>query len=441
MKSLTTGISLCWCLIGLIGCFTIENTYTGLAPGPWRATLDVSGLAEVPKAAELEEEQYNFDDTPSNHLPFNFEVIYVNETDFYLEIINGEERIKITDIQIGRDRRTNRDTFLIDFPVYDSYLKGIYMGRVMEGEWVVKNRSNYSLPFVAKFGKDYRFTQLKQAPVLDMTGTWEVEFEDKDGPYPGIGEFKQVGNKVTGTFLTETGDYRFLEGSIQNDKLSLSVFDGAHAFLFEAKVFEKEQLIGIFKSGKHYQATWTAKRNEHAKLADPSSLTYLKENSQPFTFSFENEVGEIVSLTDKKYENKVKLVQIFGTWCPNCRDETKFLVDYFKKHPNEEVAIIGLAFEKQKKPLIAKQRLQTYKNNMGINYELLLAGSSDKADASQVMSMLNKVISYPTLIFLNRKNEVQKIHTGFSGPATSKYADFVVEFEDTLKELLAQEGG
>lgn len=426
-------------LLSLKSCFTIENQYTGLAPGPWRATLDLSELSGAPKVAELEEEQYDFNDTKPNHLPFNFEVKYTNEQDFYIELINGEERIKVTDIQIGRDRRTNRDTFFIDFPVYDSYLKGIYMGRVMEGNWVVKNRTNYSLPFVAKFGRSHRFTQLKEPSMIDVSGTWEVLFEDADGPYPGIGEFVQEGNEVRGTFLTETGDYRFLEGTIQKNKLYLSVFDGAHAFLFEAKVLEDNSLIGLFKSGRHYQATWSAKKNEQATLTAPTDLTYMKEADAPFDFSFENADGQLVSLTDEAYQGKVKLVQIFGTWCPNCRDETKFLVDYFQKHPNEQVAIVGLAFEKHKDPAKAKEKLHTYKQRMGIPYELLLAGSSDKADASQVLSMLNKVISYPTLLYLNRNNEVVKIHTGFSGPATSKYEDFVTDFEETIDQLVKED--
>jgi len=436
MKSIQISLSIFLLSLSLSGCFTIENQYTGLAPGPWRATLDLSELAGAPKVAELEDETFNFEDTKPNHLPFNFEVIYTNETDFYLEVINGEERIKVTDIAIGRDKRTNRDTFLIDFPVYDSYLKGIYMGRVMQGEWVLKNRSNYSLPFVAQFGKGHRFTQLKESPSIDLTGKWQVEFQDSDGTYPGIGEFVQKGNEVTGTFLTETGDYRFLEGTIQKDRLYLSVFDGAHAFLFEAKLLENKQLIGIFKSGKHYQATWSASKNEQATLADPTKLTYMREGQQALSFSFENEEGKFVSLEDEAYQNKVKLVQIFGTWCPNCRDETKFLVDYFKKHPNKDIAIIGLAFEKYKDTNKAKEKLRTYKQRMDIPYELLLAGSSDKAAASQVLPMLNKVISYPTLLYVNRQNEVVKIHTGFSGPATSKYEGFVADFEETIADLI-----
>ena len=192
----------------LLSCFTIENRYTGLAPGPWRATLDLNPITEGTIVEDVKNQTYNFNDTPENHLPFTFEVTYTNEEDFYITLINGEERIKVEEVVIGRNKATAKDSFLIEFPLYDSYIKGYYRERVMQGEWVVASKTNYALPFVAKYGQNHRFTRLKETPQLDLSGTWAVTFEDADGPFPGIGEFKQVGNELTGTFRTETGDYR-----------------------------------------------------------------------------------------------------------------------------------------------------------------------------------------------------------------------------------------
>ena len=274
----------------------------------------------------------NFEEATEAQLPFTFEVIYENENEFRVEVINGAERIVVPkeDIYIGLDRRVGKDTFLIKFPIYESYIKGLFESRVMEGEWVVTNRENYRIPFVAKFGKNYRFTQLKKTPKIDVSGKWEVHFqglEDPDDNWPGIGEFKQEGNKLEGTFRTETGDYRYLEGTIQDKKVYLSVFDGAHAFLFEAKILEDNSMVGLFRSGKHYQASWTATKNEDFELSDPNELTFLKEGYDKVSFSFANPAGEIISLENEGYKNKAKIVQIFGTWCPNCREETSFLVD------------------------------------------------------------------------------------------------------------------
>ncbi|MEL6945674.1 MAG: TlpA disulfide reductase family protein, partial [Bacteroidota bacterium] len=144
-----------------------------------------------------------------------------------------------------------------------------------------------------------------------------------------------------------------------------------------------------------------------------------------------------VSLAD--YEDKVKLIQIFGTWCPNCRDETNYLVDYLAKNPNEDLAVIGLAFEKHRDEEKAIAAMNRYKKQLNVPYDLLLAGYSDKSEAAEVLPMLNKIISYPTLIFIDRNNQVRRMHTGFAGPATSKYEEFVTDFEDFMKKLLQEE--
>ena len=86
----------------------------------------------------------------------------------------------------------------------------------------------------------------------------------------------------------------------------------------------------------------------HFELTNPDSLTFLKEGFETIDFSFENSEGKMISLNDEMYQNKIKIVQIFGTWCPNCRDETLFLTNYLKSNPNEDLEIIALAFERYK---------------------------------------------------------------------------------------------
>jgi len=241
------------------GCFVVDNPFSAVAPGPWRGVLKLEQqfITPNPRGEPLPEKMnMQFEEVTRGELPFNFEVIYENEESFYILIQNGTEKIRVDDITFGRDIRTAKDTVLIQFPVYDSYIKAIYEENVMEGEWVVTNRPNYRIPFVAKHGMSHRFTTLRKDPVTDVSGKWEVSFSGTDSldtDYKAIGEFDQKGNYLTGTFLTETGDYRFLEGTIQNDKLYLSCFDGAHAFLFEAKIAASDSILGSFRSGKHYR--------------------------------------------------------------------------------------------------------------------------------------------------------------------------------------------
>lgn len=432
----------------LSGCIVPENPYSKVAPGMWRGVLRLEPryITPNPKGKPLPEKMnMEFEEVTDGELPFLFEVIYENENDFYIEIINGEERIRLDDIIVGLNRQTVKDTIRVDFPIYETYISALYEANVMEGLWHVPSKGQYAIPFVGMYGDGYRFTRLRKKPTVDITGKWEVMFGvDGDEPYPAVGEFVQKDNHVSGTFRTETGDFRYLEGTIQSNlekgynKLYLSTFDGSHAFLFEAKVTDDLEMIGTFRSGTHYKTTWTAKKNEQAMLTNANELTFLNEGYETLDFAFENPEGNMISPTNPEYDGKVKIVQIFGTWCPNCRDETKFLQKYLAENNNPDLAVIALAFEKHEEKDRANKAIQTYKDKMNLSYEMVVAGTSDKKEAAKALPALNHVLSYPTMIFMDKKGKVRRIHTGFSGPATSEYEAFKAEFDEFVKELSAE---
>lgn len=418
------------------GCFVPQNPYTGLTPGRWRAILKLDPYAGSPTDIVAQSTREKFEEVTEGFLPFNFDVVYDNDTSFHIEIINGKEHIQVAreNIIIGRDRKTAKDTIRIEFPVFDSYIHGIWQENIIEGEWVVNNRDNYHVPFVAKQGEGYRFTPLKKTPAMDLSGKWEITFDDDQSK--GLGEFQQNGNELTGTIMTETGDHRFLEGTVQANKLYLSVFDGSHAYLYEGKILADRTLIGVWRSGIHYKTTWSARRNADFQLSNADSLTFLKPGYNKFEFAFKNPDGQTISLNDPRYQGKVKIVQILGTWCPNCRDETEFLLNYRKNNPDVPFEVIGLAFERHRDAAKATEAIRRYKQFFHIDYEILLAGNNDKDEASAVLPMLNHVISFPTMIFIDQNNQVRKIHTGFSGPATSGFEPFKREFDTFLRQLV-----
>ncbi len=421
---------------GVYACFDFGDTYTKLPPGPWRAILKLDPERSQLQSARHEtrvSDNVSFDEVTEGDLPFNFEVIYRDKENFYIEISNAEEKIILDQITFQKDRATNKDTVFIEFPPYDSYFKVIFEDNILEGFWYVPSRVNYQIHFVAKHGHDYRFTTLKKPPVLDLTGKWEITFGvDDTVPVPAIGYFKQNGNHLTGTFQTETGDYRYLEGTVQANKMYLSCFDGSHAYLFEALIREDGSLSGVFRSGIHYVTSWNGKRNEDFQLRDPDSITTMR--TEKFAFSFPDDQGKMVSLHDPVYENRPKVIQLMGTWCPNCLDETRFLLDYFSKR-NSDIALIALAFERHPNQNMALASISRFKEHLQIDYPILYAGSSNKTEASKQLPMLNQVVSFPTLIFLDRNNQVQRIHTGFAGPATPGYPALIAELEKTLENL------
>jgi len=57
--------------------------------------------------------------------------------------------------------------------------------------------------------------------------------------------------------------------------------------------------------------------------------------------------------------------------------------------------------------------------------------------AAKALPMLNKVISYPTAIFIDKKGKVREIHTGFSGPGTGEDDEqYKKETQELIEELL-----
>lgn len=417
------------------GCITTDTAYSRVAPGVWRGVLELEKY-RVP-VADKDTVYILYDQFKAGDLPFNFEIKYEDDQRFYVEFINGTERIRCDSVGFGRDRRTARDTLTIWFPEYQSYLHAEVRGGAMEGEWVVTTKENYRIPFYAKAGQGHRFTTLTEPPAADLSGDWATLFGvDADDPEKAIGEFKQQNNRLEGTFRTETGDYRFLEGTVQGRKFWLSCFDGAHAYLFSGKV-EGDSLQGEFRSGTHHRALWTAWRDPDFRLADADSLTTLKPDAGGIAFSLPTPDGRLLTFPSPAFDGKIKIFTIMGTWCPNCRDEGRFLADFMQNNPEaaRDLAVVGFAFERGKDTTRMMAHLSEYKKQMGLPYDLVYAGKAGTAEAARVFPALENVMAFPTMIVLDKQNRVRRIHTGFDGPATSKYADFQRDFTALIETL------
>ena len=386
-----------------------EKPATDIAPlvGTWRATLDVQGQT----------------------LPFLFELEGNAVTGYEAYLRNGEERILIDSITLAGD------SIRMPMHIFDTEIVARMMGDQWVGRWQKNYEADYAIPFAATHGEHYRFIETTSKKPAAVGGTWSVRFADDS--LRAVGEFRQDSTHLTGSFLTSTGDYRYLEGNVEGDRLMLSAFDGEHAFLFHATLQEDSTLQGNFWSGKSYHTTWVAERDKSATLADATQLTYLKEDYDRIDFTFPDLSGKPVSLDDAKYQDKVVIVQLFGTWCPNCMDETRFLSEWYEEHKDRGIEIIGLAYEQKDDFDYASRRVKKMVEKMDVGYDFLIAGTSDKEAASQTLPMLNRVMAFPTLIVIDRDGQVRHIHTGFSGPGTGEhYREFVEKFNGRMDALL-----
>lgn len=363
-------------------------------------------------------------------LPFLFDVSKENET-YAVKLINGTEEFKMDNVEV------TVDSLQFSLHIFDIDIKAKINGDKLEGMYIKNYLKDYQLPFTADFNKTERFENAESS--ADFDGKWDLTFYAKNGSTSkGVGIFEQKENLLTGTIMTPTGDYRYLEGTNTATKFDLNTFDGNHAFIFEAEQ-KNDSIFGTFYSGKTFNEPFVGVKNPNIELPDANELTFLKEGYDTLEFSFPDLDGNMVSLSDEKYQDKVVLVQIFGTWCPNCMDETMFYRDWYAKNKDRGVEIIGLAYEIKDDFDYAKSRVDKMKKNLNVNYDFLIAGTSNKTEAAKTLPMLNHIMSFPTTIFIDRKGEVRKIHTGFSGPATGDYyTKYVDEFNFFMDSLLSE---
>ncbi|MDF2437754.1 MAG: Peroxiredoxin [Bacteroidota bacterium] len=371
-------------------------------------------------------------------LPVNF-MIRTLDKKIIVEFINAKEHIKADEVSL------QGDSLFIKMPVFDSEFKiKMVDDSSMSGVWINHGRKDKN---VIGFRAINSPTELKAPPFVSdehMVGKWEVTFSpQKPDNSKAIGIFKVFKNMMTGTFLTETGDYRFLSGgsSLLKEKpgIKLFCFDGAHAFLFTGVIKGDSIINGHFYSGAHHHEPWLAKRNDKFELRNPDSLTYLKTGYSKIGFSFKNSEGKQVSLSDEKFKNKVVLVQLMGTWCPNCMDETAFLAPFYDKYKTKGLEVVGLAFERTDDFNKAVSNINRTKQRFKANYEFLITMKTGNKQAEEVLPMLNSVMAFPTTIYIDKKGNVRKIYTGFNGPATGQaYSKYVEETTRFVEKLLME---
>ena len=406
-----------------------------LSPGVFRATLETPG-GELPFGLEIAQEPSHVPGTEGTH-PVLF-------------LTNGPERVRVPEVKIVDGMLT------ADMPGYENTLTlqekdGVLTGTVKilrkHGEWktlALRGERGKTHRFFAPSAADGKVDAAAPAattPVANVAGRWSVVFTDDQGkPSAGVAELQQAGALVTGTVLTPTGDHRFLAGEVHGDEVLLSRFDGGTAFMYKLKLTGKQQEL----SGHVFYGNWgadavQARRDASAALPDASMLTHLRNPGARFDFTFPDLAGKPVSLSDSRFNDQVVIVMLGGSWCPNCHDETTFMVPFLKAREGKGLAAVMLMFEHFGDMPQAVQAVKRFQSEFGITYPLLVAGTSDKDDAGTRMPQLDRVYAFPTMLVIDRQGRVRKIHTGFNGPATGeKYEQFQREFSAFIDQLLAE---
>ncbi len=354
-----------------------------------------------------------------------------------LDVINGAEKIRITDVkEIGDSLFFAMPTFEASFRV-KMLIGGDLSGTYIKGTatktqyWRLYGYRNMPGRFDATMG-NAKYT---------IAGKWDVTITRTNGTTrKAVAEFEQEGNKLTGTFLTPSADYRYLEGIVTGDSLKVSSFDGDNARLFEARIDNTSTISGgVFYNGYSSKESWIAQKNDTASLPETIDPPSLREGFSKLKFTFKDLNGVPVSINDVKYKDKVVIVQLMGSWCANCLDETKFLSDYYKNNHARGVEIIALAYELTTDRERSKKSIEKFQKLFDVQYPILITGvaAGDEQKTEKTLPQLTAIKSFPTTIFIDKKGKVREIQTRFYGPGSGEYyTTYKNKFYKTVDDLL-----
>jgi len=373
-----------------------------------------------------------------DRVPFNFEVKGRTPDEAVFTLLNGTRR---DDFHV---RQEEDGTLFIKMNTYDAaivariddegHISGVYKSLVP--------RANLGdLPFTAEYGKSYRFVEPGKdvAPKANLTGKWNINVITKEKAANQVALLRQEGNRLTGVTLAITGDSRELEGTVQGDEFFLSGFTGPSPKIIHGRINADGGIEGSIGLGIYRNQKFTAVRDDQAELPDLYKLTYLKEGQKTLDFVLPGIDGKPISLKDDKYKGKVTIVEIIGTWCPNCTDQTVFFAPWFRANKQRGVEAIAIGFEQKDDLDYAKYTLGALRKKYGIEYDLAFGGLADKKVATERLKGINYLAAFPTTFIIDRKGEVREIYTGYTGTITGKYyEDYVKRFNQLLDQLIAE---
>ena len=373
-------------------------------------------------------------------VPFRFEIA-VNGADAQGFFFEGDRRVG------SSSGRFVDGVLTLEYDHLNTVLEAVLKGGELAGTY--RNKRANARP------QDVRMKRFTPAAIggtdaPSLGGTWEMRRLAEEATASRDTRtwnvfLRQSGAEFSGTILRVDGDTGTLVGHWQNGKLTLSHFAGERPNLFEATLNKDGTLAVTLNGTAHYLVVRSgeARAKGIPEPPDPSRYTSVKDPTTPFRFAFPDLSGKLVSDTDARFREKVAILSIGGSWCPNCHDEAPFLSELYKEYHARGLEIVGLMFENDPDPKVHRPRVQSFIKRYGIQYPMLIAGTTSPSPTSKTIAeALPQIVNfgaYPTTIFLGRDGRVRSVHAGFASPATgAEHVRLKQEMRDLVERLLAE---
>ena len=367
-------------------------------------------------------------------------VVTVNDVDVPFAFVIEADGASVSGAFFNGERRTNSTRARIDGNSvtfrFDQYATEL-VATLKDGElWGEYRRPRGPYPFKAARARAVSSVGVASA-APSIEGTWIIGAQSRKGETAWRFIARQRGPEVEATILRVDGDTGTLEGSWRGDRFVLSHFSGARPLLLEV-IPRADGTLALKQNGR-VELIGARERSDAAAAigtpTDPAVHTRVKDPSEPFRFAFPDLSGQLVSNTDARFAGKVVLVNISGSWCPNCHDEAPFLAALHRTYRAQGLEVVTLSFEDEDQ-LKDPQRLRAFLETYGIEYTVLLAGTPEQLK-EKVPQAVN-LDAFPTTFLLGRDGRVRGVHAGFPGPGSGEFHLKVErELTATVERLLS----
>ncbi|MEZ5966497.1 MAG: redoxin domain-containing protein [Planctomycetota bacterium] len=134
------------------------------------------------------------------------------------------------------------------------------------------------------------------------------------------------------------------------------------------------------------------------------TATAAAQKIDNFTFELDKLGGGKVRAQD--FAENVLIVDLWGTWCPPCREAVPHLQRMYAKYKHHGLEIVGLNYEGSGSQREQAERVRKFASEKGLTYHLALGTPAEQR-------LIPDFRGYPTILFFHKGLQFDHLMVGF----------------------------
>lgn len=174
------------------------------------------------------------------------------------------------------------------------------------------------------------------------------------------------------------------------------------AFELGFEGFDTLRTAAPFAAWQKDEAFLNYLEQQRQQVADRIAVRIRREltsfESFDFDFNLQTVAGEAIAKGD--FQGKILVVDVWGTWCPPCRQELPHFIALQEKYGSQGVQIVGLNSENDETVELQTTRVQKAVEEFKINYPCALIDDA-------FLEAIPDFEGFPTTLFIDRQGRVR----------------------------------